>query len=137
MFVKFLQISQENTCVGVSLTKLQAFGSGTLLKRDSNTGVFLWNLQNFYERLFWRTFANDYFWASFAWSQGFMKKCMHSYSYYILILCDTSSRIHWRPPSTEFKNIYFAKFTKHVFCRTPLKLLLFYSISFSNFLTSS
>ena len=30
-------------------------GSATLLKRDSDTGVFLWNLQNFYEHLFYRT----------------------------------------------------------------------------------
>ena len=27
----------------------------TLLKRDSTTGVFLWNLQNVWEHLFWRT----------------------------------------------------------------------------------
>ena len=29
--------------------------SSTLLKRDSNTGVFLWMLRNFYEQLFYRT----------------------------------------------------------------------------------
>ena len=29
----------------------------TLLKWDSNTGVFLWNLLSFYERLYWTTFA--------------------------------------------------------------------------------
>ena len=33
VFLKTLQYSQENTCVGVSFL--------TLLKRDSNTGVFL------------------------------------------------------------------------------------------------
>ena len=27
----------------------------TLLKRDSNTNVFLWMLRNFWEHLFWRT----------------------------------------------------------------------------------
>ena len=37
-----------NTCVGVfSLIKLQVFRPATLLKRYSNKGVFLWNLQNF------------------------------------------------------------------------------------------
>ena len=41
VFLKFFQISQENTCVGVSLIKVQT------LRRDSNTGAFLWNLQNF------------------------------------------------------------------------------------------
>ena len=40
--------SQENTCVGVSfLIKLQVWGPATLLKRDYNTYVFLWNQQNF------------------------------------------------------------------------------------------
>ena len=32
------------------------------LKRDSNTSVFQWNIQNFEEHLFWRISANDYFW---------------------------------------------------------------------------
>ena len=41
VFLKFFQISQENTCVGVSLIKVQT------LRRDFNTGAFLWNLQNF------------------------------------------------------------------------------------------
>ena len=38
---------------GLSLIKLQAFRP--LLKRDSNTGVFLWILQTFWEQLFYRT----------------------------------------------------------------------------------
>ena len=37
------------------LKKLKVFGSATLLNRDSNTGDFLWILQNFWEHLFWRT----------------------------------------------------------------------------------
>ena len=40
---------------------MQGLRAVTLLKRDSNTGVFLWNLQNFWEQLFWRTSTNDYF----------------------------------------------------------------------------
>ena len=48
VFLKILLISQENTCVGVSfLIKLQIWGPATLLKRDYNTYVFLWNQQNF------------------------------------------------------------------------------------------
>ena len=48
LFLKVSQYSQENICVRVSfLTKLQTFSAATLLKRDSNTGVFLWNLWNF------------------------------------------------------------------------------------------
>ena len=34
---------------------------GTLLKRESNTGVFQWKLQNFVEYLFGRTFVNNCF----------------------------------------------------------------------------
>ena len=46
MFLKFSQDSQENTCVGVSfLIKAQA--PATLLKKDSEIGIFLWILQNF------------------------------------------------------------------------------------------
>ena len=43
VFLKILQIFQENTCAGVSFIKLQATGPAlaTLIKRDSNTGVFL------------------------------------------------------------------------------------------------
>ena len=35
-----------------------------LLTRDSNTGVFLWILQNFKEHRFWRTYVNGCFWKS-------------------------------------------------------------------------
>ena len=42
----------------IFLIKLEAFRSPALLKRDSNTGIFLWILQNFYEQLFYRTSAD-------------------------------------------------------------------------------
>ena len=35
-----------------------------LLKRDSNSGVFLWILRNFQEHLFWKTSANGCFWTA-------------------------------------------------------------------------
>ena len=44
VFLKISEHSQENTCAGVSFA----------LKRDSDTGVFLWIFQNFKEHLFWR-----------------------------------------------------------------------------------
>ena len=47
VFLKILQVSQENASVRVSLIKLQAWRPASLLKRGSNTGAFLWNLQNF------------------------------------------------------------------------------------------
>ena len=51
--LKILQYSQENNCVGVSfLVKMQGLRTATLLKRDSNTGIFLTVLQIFYKKLF-------------------------------------------------------------------------------------
>ena len=42
LFFRISQYSQKNNCVGVSfLIKMQTFRLATLLKRDSNTGVFL------------------------------------------------------------------------------------------------
>ena len=45
VFLKISQISQENICL--FLIKLQVCRLSTLLKRDSNTGILLWNLRNF------------------------------------------------------------------------------------------
>ena len=53
MFLKISQILQENTCVKIS------FNKSSFLKRASS--VFLWNLQNFKNTVFYRTFANDCF----------------------------------------------------------------------------
>ena len=47
LFLKVSQYSQENKCVSLFLIKLQVFSPASLLKRDSNTGVFLWILQIF------------------------------------------------------------------------------------------
>ena len=44
MLLKLLQIPQEPTCVGVSFNKIPAV---TLVTRDSNTGIFLWNMRHF------------------------------------------------------------------------------------------
>ena len=59
--LKNSQISQKNLCWSLVLIKLQALGPATLIKRDSNTGVFLWSLRNCEEHLFWRTSVNDCF----------------------------------------------------------------------------
>ena len=58
----FLMISQfhRKTPVLESLfDKVADLKPWTLLKRDSKTGVLLWNLRNFSAHLFWRTSAND------------------------------------------------------------------------------
>ena len=52
-------------CCSQFLIKLQLWRPVTLLKRESNTGVFLWILEHFKEDLFWRTSANDSFCRQF------------------------------------------------------------------------
>ena len=43
----FTNFTGKYLCWSLLLIKLQVFRPATLLKRDSNTGVFLWNLWNF------------------------------------------------------------------------------------------
>ena len=52
----------ENICVGVSFYKATGLKAATLLKRDFNTIVFLWNLQNFLEYLFLKS-SSGCFWG--------------------------------------------------------------------------
>ena len=60
-FLKILQYSQKNTCVGVSfLINLQPIRPVTLLIRGSNTIISLWISRNFWEHLFWRTFRRSH-----------------------------------------------------------------------------
>ena len=49
---KFCKFRRKHLCWSFFLMKLQVFRSATLLKWVFNTGVFLWNLQRFYEHLF-------------------------------------------------------------------------------------
>ena len=49
-------------CWSLFLIRLQAFESVNLLKRDSNTGVFLWILRNFYKHLFLQNTFGNCFW---------------------------------------------------------------------------
>ena len=43
----FANFTWKHLCWSFFLIKLQAFKAATLLKKDSNTDVFLWTLQNF------------------------------------------------------------------------------------------
>ena len=43
----FTSFTGKHLCWSLILIELPTFRSGALLKRDSNTDVFLWNLQNF------------------------------------------------------------------------------------------
>ena len=51
-FKKIANFTGKHLCWSLFFTKLQAFRPATLLKRDSYTGVFLWNLRNCEEHLF-------------------------------------------------------------------------------------
>ena len=51
----FANFTGKHLCWSLFFKKLQAFRSEMLLKRDSYTGVFLWNLRNSEEHLFWKT----------------------------------------------------------------------------------
>ena len=53
VFLKVSEILQENTSAGgLFLIKLQVWRPGSLINRDSNTGGFPWNLQNFLKNTF-------------------------------------------------------------------------------------
>ena len=48
----FANFTGKHLCWSLFLIKFQAFNPGTLLKRDSNTGVFLWSFRNFKDTYF-------------------------------------------------------------------------------------
>ena len=54
----FSIFTEKHLCWSLFLIKLQVFRAAALLKRDSNTGFFLWILPNFQKHLFWRTPVN-------------------------------------------------------------------------------
>ena len=47
VFRSFATFTKKRRCWSLFLIELQTFRPAALLKRDSNTNVFLWNLQNF------------------------------------------------------------------------------------------
>ena len=66
-FLKFRNIHRKTPVLESFLNKVAGleaypFRLATLLKRDSNTGIFLWILKSFLEQLFWKTSANRCFW---------------------------------------------------------------------------
>ena len=54
-FKNFTIFTWKHRCRSLSLIKLQGWRSETLLKRNSNTGVFLWKLQKCFGKPFYRT----------------------------------------------------------------------------------
>ena len=59
---KISQISPEKyMCWSLFLRKLQALRPANLLKRNSNTGIFLWNWQDFQKHYFLQNTSGDWF----------------------------------------------------------------------------
>ena len=57
----FAIFTGKHLCWRFFLRKLQIWRLATLLKRDPNTGVFLWILRNSQEYLYWKTSSNGCF----------------------------------------------------------------------------
>ena len=51
------------------------------IKKDSNTGFFMWNLRNFQEHLFWRTSANGCFCLQFLCNMVSRYVWIHNFHY--------------------------------------------------------
>ena len=60
----FVIFTGKHLCWSLLLIKLHAWRPPTLLKRDSNTGSFLWILRNFYEQLFLQNTSDGCFISS-------------------------------------------------------------------------
>ena len=61
VFKNFANFTVKHLCWSLFLITLQFLKPATLLKRYSNTDVFLWNLWNFQENLYWWKPENNYF----------------------------------------------------------------------------
>ena len=75
VFKNFANFTVKHMCWSFILIKLRAFRPATLLKRDSNTNIFVWNFQNFLEHLFWRTSVNGRFYFKSTIIYAFMPLC--------------------------------------------------------------
>ena len=134
MFLKIWQILQENNYVGAFfLIKLQAFRPATLLKRDSNTGVIMWNLRNFQEHFFYRTpFYSDcfcVFWkskenyspeqltnpilAGNSFTKNFTTDFSENHINSVIVFSQCWRRLQKRHVSYEYGEFYYGEFINH------------------------
>ena len=90
----FANFTGKRRCWSLFLIILQGLKPATFLKRDSNTGVFLWKA-NFLEHLFWRTSANNCFCIMFF---KVFSECKNIIFY---VMCWTSG--HWWKNNTEME----------------------------------
>ena len=71
VFRNFTNFTGKHLCWSLFLIELQTFRPAALLKRDSKTGVLLWNLQNFNEHLIWSLRTPSSETCSFTWTSLF------------------------------------------------------------------
>ena len=126
VFLKFFaNFTGKHLCWSLFFTKLQAFRPATLLKIDSYSSVFLWNLRNSEEHLFWRTSERLFLCIDYFIIYWFLKSStVHVFhfsqiTFSLLSACDTD---------TYFENIQtILIFLKYYYCVSNLK---YYKIMF-------
>ena len=74
---------------------MQAWRPVTLLKIDSNTGAFLWNLRKFYEHLFLQNTSGGCFWDLCGSLCGEVMLWLFVYLSYLLSKCHFIFLINW------------------------------------------
>ena len=104
MFLQILQNSQENTCI-------------RLLKRNSGTGIFLWILRNFWEKLFYGKPLGDCFCRSNDWltsilyksgtllAKLFVKSIHTPFFHYFLTIIFFEGKISWPVSPLQYISI--------------------------------
>ena len=107
LFLKMLQYPQEAPVLESIFQNLQTFRPATLLKRDPNTGVFLWILQNVWYYIFWKTSANYgcSFPAKLSWKKNFFWKKYCGF-YKIYMICRKKTFFTEKNINEKIKNIY-------------------------------
>ena len=81
-------------CWSLFSIKLQTWRPATLLRRDSNMEVSLWNLRNFYKHLFYRTPPVAIF------------ETVHAFSSRFITYQNRKSRLEWEPWEKKTKRIH-------------------------------
>ena len=96
VFKNFANFTVKHMCWSFFLIKLRAFRNATLLKRDSNTIIFVWNFQNFLEHLFWRTSVNGRFCFKSTIVYAFMPLCLYILPWLLLMYLKTEKPSIWK-----------------------------------------
>ena len=101
----------------------KAFRPATLLKRDSNTSVFPWNMQFFYEHLLWRLSTNGCFW-NLQWQHQYFSMFINVHLNGSLWRAEKLHKKHWfyclllielynRRPATKFLKTFRTPFFRN------------------------